>query len=150
MKTRRMKKRRKKNSGGMQGKDIPYRDYLRTSHWKSVRKAYRNSNLDQECIACCAKTVQLHHIVYDRIWRELPGDLIPLCGTCHQRLHDYLKRSGTKPDQLWTTLKFAFSLIPETRIARVGIKFKEAQDAGSEVSPSAVREAWLKVRRVTP
>lgn len=146
MKTRKTQ-RRKKNLKGAYRQPIAYRDYLRTNHWEAVRKRYQESNLEQYCIACGTKGFQLHHIVYDRLWRELPGDLIPLCGNCHQRIHWYLTQNRCPREQIWTILHNAFELIPETRIVRISRRFKAAQERGSEISPAACRKAWLAVRR---
>lgn len=69
-----------------------YRQYLRTPHWQSVRKAALE-RADHRCQLCGDHTRQLE--VHHRIYRgrtasygaEKPTDVIVLCADCHARHH---------------------------------------------------------------
>jgi hypothetical protein len=74
-----------------------YREYLLSPHWEDIKTAYRNNlTLPQHCLVCKNTTFQLHHRSYVRIGHELIGDIIPLCGECHQKVHKWLK-DNNKP-----------------------------------------------------
>lgn len=64
-----------------------YRIYLQTDEWYAVRDAVMESN-DFKCADCKADATEVHHLNYDRVFRELPEDLIPLCRWCHRVRHD--------------------------------------------------------------
>lgn len=64
-----------------------YAAYLNSSHWKGVRKRYKESGLSQRCDACGHDSYQLHHVTYERLGDELLSDLRPLCYKCHSREH---------------------------------------------------------------
>jgi len=79
-----------------------YRDYLKSYHWKKIKEKYRQSELPQYCLGCKSKIFQLHHRSYVRLGNELMGDLLPLCGTCHEKVHLYGKAFGV---DLWAAHK---------------------------------------------
>lgn len=63
------------------------RVYLQTEHWKRTAAEAR-IRADQRCQRCSAAgRLDVHHVVYDHLWREYPVDLLVLCRTCHQRIH---------------------------------------------------------------
>jgi hypothetical protein len=68
-----------------------YEEYLRSDHWAEVHKSYRMSGLPQECMACGDYPFQLHHRSYRRLGHEDLSDVIPLCRSCHYRLHAHAK-----------------------------------------------------------
>jgi hypothetical protein len=70
-----------------------YPAYLRSPHWKAKRADYRCSSQPQECICGETESLQLHHMTYDRIGDEALTDLTPLCGSCHNMIHE-LERRG--------------------------------------------------------
>jgi hypothetical protein len=85
-----------------------YRDYLRSEHWASLKEAYRKSTLPQECIGCRSLRYQLHHRSYARIGREQLTDLLPLCGECHRKVHDYERIHGTRVQETHAMLRSIF------------------------------------------
>lgn len=66
-----------------------YRDYLASDHWKAMRASYRASGLPCQCLVCDDPRFQLHHRTYTRLGREQLGDVLPLCETCHRKVHEY-------------------------------------------------------------
>jgi hypothetical protein len=71
---------------------LPYREYLKTDHWREVR-GYALALADYRCERCGAEGQRLdvHHLSYDRrgcerLGREEP-DVIVLCRPCHRRQH---------------------------------------------------------------
>lgn len=68
---------------------MTYREYLDSDLWKDAKRRYALAGLPLACIVCGEKFIQFHHITYQRLGRELPGDLLPLCRTHHEMVHAY-------------------------------------------------------------
>lgn len=70
-----------------------YAKYLKSKHWQRQIELHRRG----ACF-CCFRTesLQLHHIDYERIGKELETDLVTVCDSCHQSIHRIVqsKRSG--------------------------------------------------------
>lgn len=65
--------------------------YLQSGHWKSVRERFAGCL----CVCCGAKSgIELHHVTYCRLYEELDSDLRPLCGTCHEWVHEQIGYGG--------------------------------------------------------
>ena len=69
-------------------RSMPYAEYLQTDHWLVTRRAALE-RAGLRCQACNAGDVVLdvHHRTYERRGAERPGDLIVLCGECHEAFH---------------------------------------------------------------
>jgi hypothetical protein len=65
-----------------------YDDYLRSSHWINLRAMMRAraGGCCKRC-GCASKRLEIHHLTYERIGRELESDLIALCPGCHAEEH---------------------------------------------------------------
>lgn len=65
-----------------------YKVYLATDHWKAVRE--RTMRRDKyRCQRCGSrKSLEVHHLNYDRVGKERLGDLVTLCYRCHRREHE--------------------------------------------------------------
>ncbi|MHB1950213.1 MAG: HNH endonuclease signature motif containing protein [Acidiferrobacteraceae bacterium] len=73
-------------------KAMPYRSYLRTSHWSRVRDAALK-RAEYRCALCNAGApLQVHHRTYARRGAERPYDVIVLCASCHDTFHKKLSR----------------------------------------------------------
>ncbi|KKN78312.1 hypothetical protein LCGC14_0351710 [marine sediment metagenome] len=72
-----------------------YRHYLRTPHWKNVRKL--TLRMYRSCVLCGIRWgLEVHHRNYDRLYEEIISeDLIVLCGGCHNIYHNH-----SKPEEL--------------------------------------------------
>ena len=66
---------------------MDYALYLKSPHWRRIKKAYRESGRPQKCSVCGDKRYQLHHLTYERIGGESLDDLTPLCQNCHSAIH---------------------------------------------------------------
>lgn len=66
---------------------VSYAKYLKTSHWKKVRREMlvRNNYRCQECGH--GGFINIHHLSYKRLWEELGRDLAVLCRNCHRYEH---------------------------------------------------------------
>lgn len=63
--------------------------YLNSPEWKSKRIKVL-TRADFCCEMCHAQTsLQVHHISYKRLYREPLTDLVALCSTCHQQVHEH-------------------------------------------------------------
>lgn len=64
-----------------------YDEYLKSDHWKQIRKATLRE-AGYKCAVCNGtKKLQVHHKSYDRLGCEADDDLVVLCGECHLLLH---------------------------------------------------------------
>jgi len=71
---------------------LEYQAYLHSEHWINKRKEFYKVN-QAICSKCqSTKNLNLHHLTYARLGKELLTDLICLCETCHHELH----RQGVK------------------------------------------------------
>lgn len=67
-----------------------YDDYLRSTSWKVFREFVMAGERFGICIACgCRKNLHLHHIDYSHVGQERLCDVVPICGMCHSRVHDW-------------------------------------------------------------
>lgn len=64
-----------------------YTEYLRGPEWANLKLRYEASRLPKKCRGCFDPHHELHHRTYKRLGRESLNDLIPLCRSCHARLH---------------------------------------------------------------
>ncbi|WP_149241505.1 HNH endonuclease [Dyadobacter sp. 32] len=64
-----------------------YLQYLDSKEWKvkRVQVLKRDKNLCQGCKEKPAE--QIHHLTYDRLYKEFLEDLVSLCVNCHEREH---------------------------------------------------------------
>jgi len=77
-------------SGYAEKAGVSYSGYLQTDHWKRVRLGAMKRAWFQ-CEKCGSEQeIQVHHLTYDRLWHERPGDLIVLCRECHLITHGLL------------------------------------------------------------
>ena len=68
-------------------REMPYWSYLRTRHWKIVRKRALAA-AEHRCFYCGAThPLDVHHLTYKRLGCELDEDLIVLCRECHDIEH---------------------------------------------------------------
>ena len=72
-----------------------YKDYLKSEHWANFRESFF---LERELMCAHCGTlklpIHLHHLTYARIGMEYHGDVIPLCKSCHRKVHG---KKETKP-----------------------------------------------------
>lgn len=67
-------------------RQIEYRAYLQTEHWKSKRKEAL-SHYGCICSKCNNYGNDVHHLTYERLWGERLSDLQVLCRDCHYAVH---------------------------------------------------------------
>lgn len=71
-----------------------YADYLKSPHWVAFRREYKRAGNRMTCLVCAATPIQLHHQTYVRVGRERFTDVVPLCRSHHEAVHQWLKDSG--------------------------------------------------------
>lgn len=70
---------------------LEYGDYLKTSHWKALRKEVLLA-AQSRCQVCYSPgPLHVHHRTYDRRGCEWLSDLIALCVVCHDLFHEFGK-----------------------------------------------------------
>lgn len=69
-------------------KYMPYVEYLKTKHWKNVKKK-TFIRAGHKCQLCSSKlNLNVHHNTYENRGEERYEDLIVLCQKCHDKFHD--------------------------------------------------------------
>ena len=82
------------------------KEYYRTRHWQTVKKAYGSSKEPKCCYICAKKErLNLYHKSYKRIGREKPEDLLPLCHTHYKAISDQMTLQQTNESNLWSMAK---------------------------------------------
>jgi hypothetical protein len=67
---------------------MPYRDYLKTPHWRQTRQRALE-RADRRCQLCNSPdNLQVHHRTYERRGSERDDDLTVLCADCHTKFHE--------------------------------------------------------------
>jgi uncharacterized radical SAM superfamily Fe-S cluster-containing enzyme len=106
---------------------IGYRDYnhyLRSTHWKSVRKRLLKSKLvkrnlkDEPVCECCYRNdiqLHIHHKTYKSLGKEKLMHLALVCELCHSLIHQIVL---TKPTTLWKASMFASRAMKKERLER--------------------------------
>ena len=75
-------------SGGRGGRSARYQAVMRSVGWRRRRaRALRAAGRRCQTPGCTARAVDVHHVTYDRLGYERPGDLLAVCEPCHDRLH---------------------------------------------------------------
>lgn len=67
-----------------------YRAYITSPQWQVTRQRFWASDLPKDCF-CCGRVdgpKDLHHRTYKNLGAENLRDLVPLCRSCHDRVHD--------------------------------------------------------------
>ena len=82
-------------------KTCPYKEYLKTNHWKGVVREIRKRD-NYTCRLCANSGDNVHHNTYEHRGEELryKKDLITLCNDCHILFH-FLKNKDE--DLIYTT-----------------------------------------------
>lgn len=67
-----------------------YTDYLRTDHWKNLRKQIieKYGGECQRCHDIVGESGNVHHKTYKRLGHERLTDLTLYCNKCHKILHN--------------------------------------------------------------
>lgn len=69
-----------------------YHEYLRSDAWKKKRKKALKRDRGR-CTRCgSTRNLQVHHLTYDRIFKERLSDLTTLCAKCHMREHGLTRK----------------------------------------------------------
>lgn len=68
----------------------PYEKYLKSDHWKQLReRAVTKAN--RKCELCrYPNNIEVHHLMYRRLYDVTLDDLITLCAACHSRAHSWI------------------------------------------------------------
>ena len=71
-----------------------YQNYIHSPEWVAKREKVLIF-WGRRCALCNSpERVEVHHRTYDRLGQELLTDLIPLCDTCHERHHEFMRRGA--------------------------------------------------------
>ena len=62
-----------------------YKEYLESYAWKALKKTKLEEQPNCEC--CGAPATSVHHLSYERLWREKSEDIVSICERCHEECH---------------------------------------------------------------
>jgi hypothetical protein len=84
-----------------------YNEYLKTEHWKILKREYYASGLSKICHRCNKSNIpyDFHHRTYKRLGNEYLIDIIPMCRSCHYESHDILKSKTSSRTNIWNVHK---------------------------------------------
>lgn len=112
-----------------------YQGYLKSDHWKELRKEKRNRVSKKKgkvrCAVCAAtESIETHHLFYRNIYDVQTSDLRMLCKTCHKTVHDLIK-DGTLQLKKYKSHHAMFGALKELVKKRLGLTgrnmFRERQ-----------------------
>lgn len=88
---------------------LQYDAYIRSAAWRAKRRAFFASALPSArcCYVCSAPRrpgFHVHHRTYTRFGMERLTDLVGLCPSCHEELHDFHRSSS---HDLWRATRLA-------------------------------------------
>lgn len=69
----------------MNNTHINYQEYLESYAWKALKKTKLEEQPNCEC--CWTLATSVHHLSYERLWREKPEDIVSICERCHEECH---------------------------------------------------------------
>jgi hypothetical protein len=66
---------------------VEYRSYIKSDAWrrKRIEVIRRAKGVCERCGRW--PIVNVHHLTYQRLGNEMPGDLLGVCLVCHEELH---------------------------------------------------------------
>ena len=111
-----------------QDRQITYDQYLKSFHWKNIKRAYYSSRAPKNCFICGAtENLNLHHRTYKHLWKEIIGThLNVLCRKCHLDVHFKYKKTPLR----WKALKLKQRrLLREFRAGASAAHHDESQSA---------------------
>lgn len=128
-----------------------YREYLKTEHWRDVKRRYKASKLPQRCFICNSyKNINIHHKTYKRVGREYLRDLLPLCSECHKLVHAQLKVNNRSRTYLWNMAKRVKQRMAlERKVAKTGRYQKKSKKRRVGRSRKMTRREKLE-RKLSP
>ena len=88
-----------------------YKEYLDSYTWKAVKKVKLEEN--PECEVCWDDATTVHHLSYERLWREKENDIVSICESCHHECH-FIEWYQIKNS--WKELKKRFKDVKENTL----------------------------------
>lgn len=97
-----------------------YAAYLRSDHWRDVRKRFWRSQYPKVCCVCHAadRPLDLHHKSYERLGRERLSDLALLCRRCHREVHKVENKKKRKSKKKPLATEFSVTVLPEAPLPK--------------------------------
>ena len=66
-----------------------YEEYRRSPRWEKLRRVVQLRAVGGRCEVCLRRQgTEVAHLSYDRIFRELPYDVLWVCARCHRAIDD--------------------------------------------------------------
>lgn len=76
--------------------DARYRAHIQSPEWRAFRAEVIKAR-GGKCEICPSwSRLQVHHLTYERLGAELPGDVLVVCQECHEALHGRFDAATTR------------------------------------------------------
>jgi len=106
-----------------------YKQFLNSPQWKQIHKLWEGKKKKgiqrwKECFCCGAtERLQLHHLKYKNVMKAYLGNnIVPVCNTCHETIHDMTARNSQMSIKLATKkLAKKFTKLYTTNIFKIGL-----------------------------
>ncbi len=125
-----------------------YKAYLQSDRWREVRE--QRLHIGRWKCAACEETrdLEIHHLTYERIFKEEMADLIPLCKRCHKLAEGLIKegiltRTGNVLELAATTVR-KISSYPWKRIEKAEERNRNSKE---KPTPQMIQEELLEIPR---
>ena len=84
-----------------------YLIYLKSNEWKRKKEYFRESKLYKNgCHICSSLPVDIHHKSYKRFKNERLSDLVALCRSCHNDVHNMVRaHDNISKFNFWSCVK---------------------------------------------
>ncbi len=64
---------------------INYNEFIKSYTWKAIQKTKLGEQWNCEC--CWDLATNVHHLSYERLWKERADDIVSICENCHNKCH---------------------------------------------------------------
>jgi len=101
-----------------------YYSYLESKEWLTIRVELLYTR-GCKCEKCKKDfephKLQIHHITYDRLYNELPSDLLVVCGRCHMEIHNITPNKDLKKKKKAKLPKYKKDKKPKNVVVKKGL-----------------------------
>ncbi len=76
---------------------MTYKEHLASEQWKRLSRDTLERD-GYECRICGGTATIAHHLTYEHCFHEEPDDLVSVCRSCHQDIHEWQRKTGRKDE----------------------------------------------------
>lgn len=118
-------------------RSFKYRDYINSDMWRDIRLDFIESDLPKRCFGCrepWGRGDHLHHRRYDNLGTEiLLKDVVPLCPSCHNKVHQIQRERMKEGESYEKALRKATNIVLNSG-PRAGKRYKRFRSRNGTIS----------------